>query len=35
MTGSFSGDIKSVATPVETYVALSSDRGSNPLASTM
>lgn len=28
-----SGDIKTVTTPVEAYVALSSDRGSTPLAS--
>ncbi|SHN85461.1 hypothetical protein SAMN04487896_5867 [Paenibacillus sp. ov031] len=33
ITGRYSGDIKTVTTPVEAYVSLSSDRGSTPLAS--
>ncbi|MNB99192.1 hypothetical protein D3C75_464610 [compost metagenome] len=33
VTGRYSGDIKSVTTLVETYVPLSSDRGSTPLGS--
>jgi len=35
LQGGRPGDIKTVTTPVEAYVALSSDRGSTPLASTM
>jgi hypothetical protein len=33
MTMYINGDIKTVTTPVEAYVSLSSDRGSTPLAS--